>query len=242
MSLEEGSLIYVNYTARVKDTGEAIETTVEEEAKKLRILDSERKYGARLVAVGEGWVLAGLEEEIKKMKVGERKEIELPPAKAFGERDPTKVRMIPIRKFGEKASELDVGDTVEVENRLGTVRFIGSGRAQVDFNHRLAGKTLTYELEVMKKLEADEDKILALIERRLPGEAEKLKILREASELVVEIPEELFLLEGLQIIKRGIANDVSRFVKGVGDVTFKERYLAKKVEVEVPKQTAPVPA
>ena len=44
MPFEKGTLVYVNYTAKVKDTGEPIETTVEEEAKKLDIL----RYGAKV--------------------------------------------------------------------------------------------------------------------------------------------------------------------------------------------------
>src|SRR5579863_5702575 len=159
MSLDKGTLIYVNYTAKVKDTGEAIESTVEDEAKKLNIYDPERNYSPRLVSVGEDWVLKGLDEEIAKMDAGERKTVELLPQKAWGDRDPTLLRMVPIRKFGEKADELRVGDTVEVDNRLGIVRFIGSGRAQVDFNHRLAGKTLVYDVEVIKTVETDEEKI-----------------------------------------------------------------------------------
>ena len=241
MAFSKGDLVLTNYTARVKDTGEVIETTIEEEAKKLGIADPERRYGARLVAVGEGWVLGGLDDEIGKMNAGEKKRIELPPAKAFGERDPTKLRMVPLRKFGEKASELEVGDTVELENRVGTVRFIGSGRAQVDFNHRLAGKTLVYELEVVKKLETDEERMGALIERRFVSEGEKVKFRLEGGrELVVEIPEELFLLEGLQIIKRGISSDAFRFVPGVEEVSFREVYHAKKAEPPAEKQAAVV--
>ena len=196
--------------------------------------------------MGEGWVLAGLEEEIKKMEMGEKRAIELPPAKAFGERDPTKLRMVPLRKFGERASELAVGDTVEVENRVGTVRFIGSGRAQVDFNHRLAGKTLIYELEVVRKLETDEEKIRALIERRFVTEGEKVRIGVEGRTLAVEIPEELFLLEGLQIMKRGISSDIFRFLKGIENVTFKEAFARKAkadaAGTEAPEQAAALPS
>ena len=249
MTFSKGDLLLTNYTAKVKDTGEVIETTSEGEAKKFGIVDSERRYGPRLVAVGEGWVLAGLEEEIKKMEMGEKRAIELPPAKAFGERDPTKLRMVPLRKFGERASELAVGDTVEVENRAGTVRFIGSGRTQVDFNHRLAGKTLIYELEVVRKLETDEEKIRALIERRFVTEGEKVRIGVEGRTLAVEIPEELFLLEGLQIIKRGISSDIFRFLKGIETVTFTETFARKaKAEeadaagTEAPEQAAALPS
>jgi peptidylprolyl isomerase len=236
--LEKGSLIYVNYTARVKDTGEGIESTLEEEAKKLNIFDANRKYEPRLIGVGEGWVLAGLDAEIKKMDVGQKKKIELMPEKAFGERDPTQLRMIPIRKFGEKAAELEVNDSVEVDNRIGIVRFIGSGRAQVDFNHRLAGKTVAYDVEIMRKLETDDEKVRALINRRFAGEGDKVKFSLEEPRLEIVIPEELFLAEGLQIIKRGISNDVFKFVTKVKEIAFAENFIAKKTEEKKPEGEA----
>ena len=200
MPFSKGTLIVANYTARVKDTGEGIESTVEDEAKKLKVYDEARKYEPRLVAVGEGWLISGLDAEVAKLSVGEKKEIELPPEKAFGVRDPTQLRMIPLRKFGEREHELSVGDSVEIDNRAGTVRFIGSGRAQVDFNHRLAGDGAKASLEL-----AD-------------------------GALTVTIPEGLFLVEGLQIIKRGISNDVFKFVPSLTGVTFVERFGNPKAQ------------
>jgi FKBP-type peptidyl-prolyl cis-trans isomerase SlyD len=243
MSFEKGTLIYVNYTAKVKDTDEAIESTVEEEAKKLNIYDSERRYEPRLVSVGEDWVLKGLDEQIANMQSGERKTVELAPEKAWGDRDPSLTRMIPIRKFGEKAGELTVGDVVEVENRMGVVRFIGSGRAQVDFNHRLAGKTLIYDVEVVKKVETDEEKVRSLIKRRFPGElGEKMEFTLKPTDLSVEVPEAAFMAEGLQVIKRGIANDVVHFLPAVKKVTFKEVYAKKGDEKEAKAEGAKEPA
>ena len=240
MTLEKGSLIFANYTARVKDTGEAIETTLEDQARKLNVYDATRKYEPRLIAVGEGWVLSGLDEEIAKMDVGQKKEVELAPEKAFGQRDPTQTRMIPLRKFGEKAGEMTVGDTVEVDNRMGVVRFVGSGRAQVDFNHRLAGKNILYDVEVVKKVETDEDKLRALINRRFGGEGSKVNYKLSGSALDVEIPEELFLVEGLQIIKRGISTDVFKFLPTIRELTFAEKFVNKKAEEkkEEPKPSA----
>jgi peptidylprolyl isomerase len=228
MSLEKGTLIFANYTAKVKDTGEGIESTVEAEAKKLNIYDAERKYEPRLVAVGEGWLISGLDDEIQKMDVGQKKEIELSPEKAFGKRDPTQTRMVPLRKFGEREHELEVGDSVEIDNRVGIVRFIGSGRAQVDFNHRLAGKSIVYDFEVLQRVETDQDKIRALIDRRLGTEGSKAAFELADNELKVTIPEGLFLLEGLQIIKRGISNDVFKFVPTVASLTFAEKFVNEK--------------
>lgn len=241
MAFEKGTLIFANYTARVKDTGEGIESTTEAEAKKLKIHDESRKYEPRLVAVGEGWLISGLDAEVAKLAVGEKKEIELPPEKAFGVRDPTQLRMVPLRKFGEREHELAVGDSVEIDNRVAIVRFIGSGRAQVDFNHRLAGKSIVYDFEVLKKVETDDNRVRALIDRRLVSEANKVSFEMAGGSLTVTIPEDLFLVEGLQIIKRGISNDVFKFVPSVTTLTFVERFtnqkpLAKKEEPKAEKQ------
>jgi len=247
MAFEKGALIFANYTARVKGTGEGIESTVEEEAKKLKVYEESRKYGPRLVAVGEGWLISGLDAEVAKLSVGDKKEIELSPEKAFGVRDPTQLRMIPLRKFGEREHELSVGDSVDIDNRVGIVRFIGSGRAQVDFNHRLAGKSIIYDFEVLKTVDTDDDKVAALVDRRLAGEGSKTTVVLADGSLTVTIPEDLFLVEGLQIIKRGIANDVFKFVPSLTTLTFLEKFnnqkpQPKKEEPKAePKEAPPAP-
>ena len=64
---------------------------------------------------------------------------------------------------------------------MGIVRFIGSGRVQVDFNHRFAGRTLIYDLEITKKLDDDSEKVLSIIKRRLPIDDQKIKFNIEGS-------------------------------------------------------------
>jgi peptidylprolyl isomerase len=237
MPIETGTLVYVNYIAKVKDTNEVIEVTVEDEAKKLGVHDPSRKYEPKLIAIGEGWVLKGLDEALASANIGDKISVEIPPEKGFGQRDPTKVKMIPLRKFGEKASEVRVGDEVEVENKIGIVRFVGSGRAQIDFNHRLAGKTLIYDVDIMRKVETDKDKIIALIKRRIPVEEDKIELIIEDDSVKIKLPADLYLLEGLQIIKRAISNDIFKFIKNANKVYFIELYEGKK-----PTAPAPTPA
>jgi peptidylprolyl isomerase len=180
--------------------------------------------------VGEAWVLKGLDEALAKAAVGDKMNVEVTPDKGFGERDPNKVRMIPQRKLGDKADEVRVGDVVELDDRTGIVRYIGSGRLQVDFNHRFAGKTLLYDVNVVKKLDTDNDRITALIKRRIPIEDAKIKFNLAGSTLEMELPEETYLAEGLQIIKRAVANDVFKFVPAVKDIKFVESYKAPQPE------------
>ena len=174
MTFKKGQLILLDYTAKIKDTDEVFETTIEEDAKKNSIHEPNIKYQPKLVSVGESWVLKGLDDALPETSVGDKKTIEVSSDKGFGARDKGKVRMIPLRKLGEDAEKVSVGDTVEVDNKKGIIRYIGSGRVQIDYNHRYAGKTILYEINVKKSLDADDDMISAILQSRMPVEDGKL--------------------------------------------------------------------
>lgn len=230
MTFDKGSLILIDYTAKVKDTNEIFETTIEEEAKKHSIHDANIKYQPKLVSVGESWVLKGFDEALTNTHVGEKLTIEVTPDKGFGERDSGKVRMIPLRKLGEDAEKVSVGDTIEIDDKKGIIRFIGSGRVQVDFNHRYAGKTILYDVNVVKSLETDDDKIFGILKRHIPVDDSKLVFKKDASTLDIMIPEEIFRADGLQVLKHFIQMDIFKFIPSLEKVNF--------IETHVNKQTA----
>ena len=226
MPLEKGSLVLVDYTARIKDTNDIFDTTREEEAKKTNFYDPTHKYEPRIVSIGESWVLKGLDEALSTANVGDKLNIEVPPEKGFGKRDDSKIRMIPQRKLGDKADEVGVGDEIEIDNRRAIVRYIGSGRIQVDFNHRFAGKTLLYDANVLKKLDSDDEKVNALIKRRMGVDETKLQVNLAVPNLEIQLPEDTYLAEGLQIVKRAVANDIFKFVPTIKNIKFVESYQA----------------
>lgn len=234
MTFDKGSLILLDYTARIKDNGEIFETTIEEDAKKSNLYDPTRKYEPRLISVGEGWVLKGLDEALTSTDVGQKLSIEISPDKGFGERDTNKVRMIPQRKLGEKANEVKVGDVVELDDRTGIIRYIGSGRVQIDYNHRLASRILVYDVNVVKKIESNEDKIKYLLKRRLPIDDEKAKFDYNNDTVIIELSEDISLLDGLQIIKKAVSTDMFKFVDGLNKITFQEVYLSQKAKDSTP--------
>jgi peptidylprolyl isomerase len=238
MTFDKGSLILLDYTARIKDNGEIFETTIEEDAKKSNLYDPTRKYEPRLISVGEGWVLKGLDEALTSTDVGQKLSIEISPDKGFGERDTNKVRMIPQRKLGEKANEIKVGDVVELDDRTGIIRYIGSGRVQIDYNHRLASRVLVYDVNVVKKIESNEDKIKYLLKRRLPLDDEKAKIEHNDDTVVIELSEDISLLDGLQIIKKAVTTDIFKFVDGLNKITFQEVYLSQKAKDSSPSPSS----
>ena len=227
MAFSKGSLILVDYTSKVKDTGEVFETTIEEEAKKHTLHEPNVKYQPKLVSIGESWVVKGLDEALAKTSVGDKKTIEISPDKGFGERDTGKVRMIPLRKLGEDAEKVSIGDTVEVDNKKGVVRFIGSGRVQIDYNHRFAGKIILYDINVLKELKTDEEKTSGILKRYLPVKDDKILFKKTGKILEITIPEEMFRADGLHAIKHFIQTDVFKFIPTLEQVNFIESHVNK---------------
>ena len=236
MAFSKGSLIQVDYTAKVKDTSEVFETTIESDAKKHSIHDPNIKYQPKLVSVGESWVIKGLDDALANTNVGDKKTVEVTPDKGFGERDSGKVRMIPLRKLGEDADKVSVGDTIEVDQKKGIVRYIGSGRVQMDYNHRFAGKTILYDVNVVKALNTDEDKVFGILKKHIPVEDSEIKFKKSDKSLDVTIPEEIFRADGLAIIKHFIQTDIFKFVPTLDKINFVETYLNKKTEKQPQKQ------
>ena len=230
MTFKKGQLILLDYTAKIKDNGEVFESTNEEEAKKHSIHDPNIKYMPKLVSVGEGWVLKGLDDALSDVTAGDKKTIEVSPDKGFGARDKGKIRMIPLRKLGEDAEKVSVGDTVEIDNKKGIIRYIGSGRVQVDYNHRYAGKTILYDINIKKSLDSDDDKISEILKSRLPVENEKIIYKKTGAVVDIIIPEEIFRADGLAIIKHFTQTDLFKFVTSLTKVNFVETYENKQAK------------
>ncbi|MGQ0606404.1 MAG: FKBP-type peptidyl-prolyl cis-trans isomerase [Candidatus Nitrosotenuis sp.] len=233
MTFTKGSLILIDYTAKVKDSNEVVETTIAEDAKKHNLFQENIKYQPKLISVGESWVLKGLDDVLANAKAGDKLTVDVTPDKGFGERDTGKVRMIPLRKLGEDADKVSVGDTIEVEQKTGVVRFVGSGRVQVDFNHRLAGKTVVYDVNVLKSLDTNDDKINAILKRHMPVEDSKIVSKITGNIVDVTIPEEIYGVESLRIIKHFIQMDAFKFVPTLEKINFIETYSNKKADKPV---------
>ena len=221
--MDKGTLAYISYTLRVKGEDKPVETTSEEVAKQFGIHSPEARYEPVLVAVGEGWVIPGLDEALLQMSEGEKRTVEVPPEKGYGQRDPSKIKLIPLRKFGENASRIRVGDQVEVDGQVGVVSYVGSGRVAVDFNHRLAGKVLVYDVEVVKVLKEPEEKVRALVSYTLRIQDGALKASVEGDSAVVTLPTDKYE-EGAYYLRRIAASYVFRYVPTINKVVFQEVY------------------
>lgn len=229
MPVAKGDFVLIDYTTRIKETGELFDTTSAEEAKKGNIFKEGSRYEPMLVVVGEGWVLKGLDDSLVGLEVEKPSTIEVPPDQAFGARDPAKIRMIPASRFRRQNVNPYPGAQIEVDGRSAVVRSVGAGRVQVDFNPPLAGKTLVYDLTVKRVLTEREDKIKALTHRRIPNvDVEKFKMTLTDKDVTIEVPEDVFYLEGIQAAKRGLASDIQKFLPEVEKVVFTEFFSRPK--------------
>lgn len=237
MPTKKGDFILINYTSKVKETGKIFDTTNEETAKQEKLYKEGEIYEPQLVVVGERWVLEALDEALPNLKIKKPDAVEIPPEKAFGNRDPEKVKLIPLRRLTAKGITPKLGAQIEYDKKLATVRTIGSGRVQLDFNLPLAGKTLIYEVTVEKKLKTNTEKIAALIHRRIPAiEAKNFKFKTTKTSVTLNMPEEAFYVEGIQLAKRGIAADIQRFLPEIKTVKFIETFKKREPTTQEPKQ------
>ncbi len=216
MVLKDGDFVLVEYSLRVKETGEVIDTTSEEEAKKANIYDEKERYGPRLVIVGEGRLIEGLEEAIRELEEGGEREIEIPPEKGFGKRDPSKIKIIPKTKFLQNNIIPEPGKVVEINGQLAIIRSVTGGRVVVDFNHPLAGKTLAAKVRLVKVLKSPQEKLLYLMLRRLPAfiTEEDVRVEYDPTERYAKyvFNEKALLIQDMQVVKRIVVAEVRKYM------------------------------
>jgi len=159
MPVQEGSFVRLSYTGKIGDR--VFDTTDEAVAKEAGIHNPQAVYGPVLVRVGNRHVVIGLDDALVGKEAGEEGSVEVPPEKAFGIHDDTRMESVSLATFEEKPK---IGATVEVDNREGTVANIIGRRAVVDFNHPLAGKTATYSFRVEGIVESQPEQIPGLIQ------------------------------------------------------------------------------
>jgi len=242
MPVKNGDFILANYSLKVKETGETVGTTLESVAKEKKLYRGEEHYEPFFIIVGEGWVPKGLDEALTNLEIGVATTVELPPDKGYGVRDPKKVRLVPLRKFAAEGVTPVPGLQVNIDGKTAQVRSVGAGRVQVDYNHPFAGKTLIYDITLEKVIEAEDEKVRNLVHKRISSvDQQKFSIKIDNGKLQVEVPEDAFFLEGLQVAKRTLTADVEKYLPKVETVTFLETFKKPPpVPSVTPPQVAPV--
>ncbi|MFH1105743.1 MAG: peptidylprolyl isomerase [Candidatus Aenigmatarchaeota archaeon] len=223
--MENGQFVKINYVGRVKGTDEIFDLTDEAIAKENKLHDPKTRYGPVTVIIGEQMILPGLEEEIKKMKAGEKKTIELPPGKAFGERDSKLLKTFGEAQFKRQEMNPIPGLMVELNGIRGRVMSVSAGRVSVDFNHPLSGKTITYEIEVIGIVEKDVEKAKSIVQIFSNADAE-VEINAGAVEIKLPVMNNVH-----PEAKKKISEDVFKWLKADA-VKFEETYRKPQAKAD----------
>jgi FKBP-type peptidyl-prolyl cis-trans isomerase SlyD len=101
---------------------------------------------------GIGQIIPGLEKALYGLQVGDKKKAMIQPEDAYGEYDPESIEIVKKEEFSEEVP-LDVGTFLDLSDDDGEVLSAqvieeDEDTVTLDFNHPLAGKTLTFEITV----------------------------------------------------------------------------------------------
>jgi len=101
---------------------------------------------------GAGQIIEGLEEVLVGLAVGAKERVEVPAARAYGERDPEQMQAV-LRDLLPVEGELQPGDRFQAGNDPHaptlTVMRIEGDQVWLDANHPLAGVDLSFDVEVV---------------------------------------------------------------------------------------------
>ncbi len=185
--MEEGDVVVIDYIGRIKESEELFDTTKREVAEEENAVNERAKYEPVKIVVGAEMVVEGLDEKLKELEVGDEREIEVPPEKAFGQREGDLIKTFSENKFKDQEMNPYPGMRVTVDEKVGRVLSVNSGRVRVDMNHPLSGRTLKYDLEIKEKIEDVEEKVKAVGSYYLGEEPE---VEMEEGKATIEVPEE----------------------------------------------------
>lgn len=167
MSLQEGDVLRFDYTLHVD--GKPLDTSMEDVAREHGIRHEEKTYRPLTIVLGRRQVIPGLEKHLLSLKDAKKKTtVSIPAAEAYGERDPAKVKDVPMAQFRKQKIQPQVGLELNFQGQRAVVTRVAGGRVRVDMNHDLAGKDLTYDIVPRALLTDREEKVRAVLDGLFP--------------------------------------------------------------------------
>ena len=150
-TVSENMVASVHYEGTLPENGE--------------VFDSSEGREPLTFLVGHKQMIPGFEEEIMGAKVGETREFTLTSDRAYGDRDNDAVMEIPREQFAqlEQEATLETGMQLVAQMPHGpspfTITNLTDDAVTADFNHALAGQSLTFSVEIVELRAASEDEL-----------------------------------------------------------------------------------
>ena len=102
--------------------------------------------------VGDGNLLPGFEVALYGFKAGDKRSLPIGPEQGFGQGNPQNIQVMPRAQFADM--ELSEGLLIIFNDAAnaelpGVVKAFDANQVTIDFNHPLAGKELTFDVEII---------------------------------------------------------------------------------------------
>ncbi|MDP2673085.1 MAG: FKBP-type peptidyl-prolyl cis-trans isomerase [Nanoarchaeota archaeon] len=192
MALQKKDFIEIEFTGKIKDTGDIFDSNIKEELDKLHISQGHKDNHVHetkplVYCLGEGMFLEGVDNFLIGKEIGKHK-IELSSENAFGKRQRELVKMIPIKIFFQHKINPVQGAMLNFDGKMGKILSVSGGRVLIDFNHPLAGKDVIYEINVKKIIQDIDEKIKAF-NNFIFKQDFKFSVAQDNKKVIYEIPE-----------------------------------------------------
>ncbi|WP_322528576.1 FKBP-type peptidyl-prolyl cis-trans isomerase [Salinicola sp. LHM] len=134
--IDDGMEVTLHFTVKLED-GEAV--------------DSTRGKQPATFQLGDGNLPPGFEAPLKGMVAGDEGAFEISPEHAFGQHNPQNVQRLSRDAFEEAVEPGTVMSFADAAGGElpGVIASVDEHHVEVDFNHPLAGRTLTFEVEIL---------------------------------------------------------------------------------------------
>ncbi len=140
MAIKDGDTIKIDYTGTLDDG---------------TVFDSSEDHGEPLeFTVGARQVIAGFEDAVRGMEVGEEKTFRIDASEAYGEHDPNLTQSFP-RSALQCDTEIEIGmiimlGTADGQEMPAMITEVTDETITIDVNHPLAGQALTFSIKVIE--------------------------------------------------------------------------------------------
>ena len=158
--INKKDFVELEFTGNIKD-GDVFDSNIEDDLKKANLNIQAKPF---VFCIGEKMFLESIDDFLIGKEIGKKYEIELAPEKAFGKRNPSMIKIVPMRLFQQQQTRPQPGMAFNFDGQIGKIISVNGGRVITDFNNPLAGKTVIYKLKVNKKVTDKNEKAKSLID------------------------------------------------------------------------------
>lgn len=136
---KKGDTVAVHYTGRLEDG---------------TVFDTSREGDPVEFELGSETVIDGFDDAVEGMEIGEERNAQIPPDRAYGQRRDDLEVQVPRERLPEGAEPAE-GQMLEVQvapgrNTVARITDVGDEEVTLDLNHPLAGHELDFDIELME--------------------------------------------------------------------------------------------